>query len=916
MSTKLKALPFAISQIVACGAFSALIISPAMAQQTTAAAPAPATEPQVQSVVVTGSMIKRVDAETAEAVTIIKAESLKDMGITTVEAALNLVTSNNTTINAASNVGANNGGASTANLRGLGSSKTLVLLDGQRLANNVVLGSAVDLNTIPFAAIERIEVLQEGASALYGSDAIGGVINFITKKNMVGGEINVGYSKPEKQGGNADTFDFSWGHGDLDTDGYNLMVTATVSHQKELRAVNRSVSATGFDPSRNLAITNGTFGTAPGSFIDSNYNLYQVNGGPGCANTYVVYYNGSCQYLYGAGTDTIPDSKSQSGMVQFTKRLNGDDTFTAQYFLSKTDLIAWTGPMFYNFGMTPATNPTYFPTVANSTWITNVAGAGSAAPPNLSGPINVAWTDPANQRYWGNNNTEQRLLLTYSGNRAGWDFSTSFNWSRNAGTYNEEGGIPNFAVIAPGGIISNLINPFGPQSAAGNALLNSAYLNGSMNYGELTLTSLNGNASHQLGDAFNAGRQAQIGVGFDIKNESINNASTTLATVLSPATGFSPFSIEGSRKSQALYSEVLVPVSKRLDVTIADRFDEFSDFGHTNNAKLSFAYQPSDFVKIRGAASTGYRAPSLVEEYSPNTLGATPGTMDGPGCPAGSPGIFTATTCSNQGLTLVGGNKNLQPETSQNFDLGVILSPTRNLDFTLDYYRINVRNEIQTIPSTAIYANPTTYANYYVLNPQGTLTPSISEGLDCPTYHAATCGYIIQTEQNTGGITTDGLDLSGSYLLNLADSGKIRFGLHSQYVMDYRLQTYTGGPQLNLDGQFNQGFEPVVRYQQTITADWTRDKFGAGLNNHYMSRYQDFAPYANGSIANVDAYSVWNGYVSYKGFAGFKLVAGINNLFNTAPPFSNQALTFQAGYNPLLSSPIGRAYYLRGTYSF
>ncbi|MBV8634664.1 MAG: TonB-dependent receptor, partial [Burkholderiaceae bacterium] len=197
-----------------------------------------------------------------------------------------------------------------------------------------------------------------------------------------------------------------------------------------------------------------------------------------------------------------------------------------------------------------------------------------------------------------------------------------------------------------------------------------------------------------------------------------------------------------------------------------------------------------------------------------------------------------------------------------------------------------------------------------------TLTQSISEGLDCPTYQAATCGYIIQTSQNTGGITTDGLDLSASYLLKLADFGKVRFGLHSQYVMDYRLQTYTGGPQLSLDGRFNQGFQPVIRYQQVLSADWSRDNVGAGLVNHYLSKYQDYAPDGSGNIVNVGSYSIWNAYFSYKAMPGLKLVGGINNLFNTNPPFSNQNQNWQSGYNSVFSSPLGRAYYLRGTYSF
>ena len=164
----------------------------AFSQQAPAAAP----EPELQEIVVTGSMIKRPNVETAEAITVVKMDAMKDLGITSVEQALSLITSNNATVTTASNVTTFNGGASVAALRGLRGTETLVLLDGQRLANNVTLGYGVDLNTIPFAAIDHIEVLREGASSLYGSDAIAGVINFITKKDYEGGEVNLNYSHP------------------------------------------------------------------------------------------------------------------------------------------------------------------------------------------------------------------------------------------------------------------------------------------------------------------------------------------------------------------------------------------------------------------------------------------------------------------------------------------------------------------------------------------------------------------------------------------------------------------------------------------------------------------------------------------------------------------------------------------------
>jgi iron complex outermembrane receptor protein len=888
----------------------AMLAQPVFAQ----VAPTPDTssaEP-VQTVVVTGSMIKRVDAETAEAVTVIKAETLKDMGITSVEGALALVTSNNSTFNTASNVGAYGGGTSTASLRSLGANKTLILLDGQRLANNVTLGSATDLNTIPFAAIESIEVLQEGASSLYGSDAIGGVINFITKKNLEGGTLNVSGTKPSGSGGSSTNAEFSWGKGNLDEDGYNLMITASYTRQNELTASERSFASTGYNPSMNLANFNGPYGPAPGSYTDGNGTLYQV-GYPGCAGyKNVLPINGSCQFEYSAAVDLIPRDTSENALVAFTKKLSGDNTLSVQYFISHFDLTTWGGPQEYFFNVDPSSP--YYPTAANSS---QVPGQGPAAAPALGAPVLAGWTDPANNRYNGNSNTEQRLLLTFAGSNGGWDYTTSLNLSQNKGVQKVEGGYANYAVIAPGNTVSNLINPFGPQSAAGNALLNSAYMNGDLEIGKLNMYDLSGQASHSLGDAFNAGRPAQLALGFDMKDETISNNPTPLATTLYTATYFPPFTISGTRQSKAIYEELNIPVTKKFDFTISDRFDQFSDFGETNNAKLSFVYQPFEALKFRGAASTGFRAPSLTELYSPQTFGATAGNMNGPGCASGNyNAVFTQLNCISQGLALSGGNPDLKPETSKNFDLGIIVEPVRDLDITADYYRIIVTNEIQAIPSETIYGNPTQFASLYNLNNSGTLSPASAANVQCPTPQAATCGYITQTSQNTGGISTDGIDLSASYSLKTSGYGKFRFGMTGDYVMDYYLQTYTGGPQLNLVGRFNQGFQPVIRYQQVLTLDWTMDKFGAGLNNHYMSKYQDQYADAAGNAVNVGAYSIWNIYGTYKPMKGLKLLAGINNLFNTNPPFSNQNENWQAGYNSVFTSPIGRALNVGLTYEF
>src|ERR1700722_13624167 len=256
----------------------AAIGMPALAQQ--APAPTDAPEPELQEIVVTGSMIKRANAETAEAITILKADALKDQGVQNVEQALSMLTSNSPAINMASAVGSFSGGGTYAALRDLGSGRTLVLLDGQRMAAGAFNGVGVDLSGLPFSAIDNVQVLREGASALYGSDAIAGVINFITKKNYQGAEAQVNVDHPQETGGGSGQADFTFGHGDLASDGYNFMITGSYSKQQELRATQRAFSAYGFDPAGGVPNTNNP-GSWSGSFEDANKNLWK-SGYPAC----------------------------------------------------------------------------------------------------------------------------------------------------------------------------------------------------------------------------------------------------------------------------------------------------------------------------------------------------------------------------------------------------------------------------------------------------------------------------------------------------------------------------------------------------------------------------------------------------------------------------------------------------------
>jgi iron complex outermembrane receptor protein len=908
---------------VLCTLLAGLLIgalgNTAWAQDSAATA---ADEPQLEEIVVTGSLIKRPNAETAEAVTIVTAESLKDQGITTVEQALQQITAMQTSsFQTSSSVATFTGGGSFANLRGLGASKTLVLLDGQRLANNVVIGNSVDVDGIPFAAIDHIEVLREGASALYGTDAIAGVVNFITKKDYDKGEVNVEMSRPQKAGGGGSEADATWGIGNLKSDGYNFMIAANFTRTQELKADQRSF-ATGFNPALGLDNNNG-LGTVPGMYIDGNGNEWNVNY-PACpSNPHLETHTGYCGYLYSEAVDLIPPSTDFSGLMSFTKSLPGNNSISVQYFYTRSQVTPWGGPQEYAFGMNPGSP--YFPTAGQSSCL------GTCAPgaPDLTDPITAIWTDASNNRYFQDTNTEQRILVTFAGNAGGWDYATSLNYSSNHNLFGTTGGELDYNNIAPGGIINPLINPFGPQSAAGAAFLDSQYQTGTLGQGSLSLWSFNGHAGHELGDAFGAGRPAQLAMGFDVRGERVSFSTTPLAEALYTDTYYPPQNppTVGSRTEQAFYSELNVPVTRGLEFTISDREDLYSDFGQTNNGKISFRYQPLSNLTFRGAASTGFRAPSLVDLYSPNTFGADGGTMQGPNCAAQNYNQeFSQTVCGSQGLALSGSNRNLKPETSQNLDLGVIFEPVSGLGITLDYYRVIIKNEIQAIPDAAIYGNPTTFANEIVLNNAGTLTTAPTANINCQPYTSPTCGYVLLTLQNTGGIATNGLDVSADYTVH-TDFGKIHIGLDGTVVSQYLLQTYTSGPQLNLLGQWDEGFQPVIRWQHLLTVDWTDGNWGAGLSNHYLSSYKDYAyatgtpynstsPVAGASQLTVSSYSIWNVYGSWKPTNPLTLLLGIRNLLDTNPPFSNQEADWQASYNPRFSDPTGRAFYAKVKYEF
>ncbi len=876
---------------------------------------------QLEEVVVTGSLIRRSASETTEAVTVLKADVLVSEGVQTVEQALNMLTSNNPSINIAAAVGTFSGGGTYADLRGLGNGRTLVLLDGQRLANNANSGNAVDLSGIPFSAIDRIEVLREGASAEYGSDAIAGVINFITKSNYQGADLQGTFDRPQTNGGNSGQLNFSLGHGDLKSDGYNFMITASYSKQDELRATQRSFSATGFYPGLGYTSTNDP-GTWPAQFLDGNGNLWQ-SGYPSCTgNPFLTEYFGNCAYKYSAATDLEPESEEYSGLASFTKTLPGNNQLQVQYFWTRSELTAWSGPMFYFFQLDP-TSP-YYPTAGQLTC--SGGAANCSGPPDLTDPSYAIWSDPLNNRYSGNINLEQRLLLTFSGNNAGFDYGASANFSQNNNNNRNVGGYPNEAVLAPGGVLSTLINPFGPQSAQGQALINGSYINGTYSLGTDKRWSVDGHVSKGFGTLFDASSPMTLAVGIDFGGERFAEGTTPYNSLVQAATGLSDSSVVGSRQTQAAFAELDLPFGKQVDLDISDREDRYSDFGSTNNGKVALLYKPLTSLTIRGTASTGFRAPTLYDLYSPNFIAASSSGTMGQGNPFCTPATYNsewnASDCNTQGLGVYGGNSHLTPEKSKNYDLGVVFSPITDLGITADYYRIVVTNTIGSVPESAIYGNPANFGN--LIHPStvtqngqqaGTLTPSILSAGNCTPYYAPSCGYISLGFTNTGQVSTNGVDVSVTYSMHTA-TGTFSADLEGNMVTQFLTQQYNGGPELNTVGWFNE-LAPAFRWQHNLRLDWASPEgmWGAELTNRYYSSYIDEYPDGAGNQRMVGSYMLWNGDVTVKPTEKLNLLFGIKNILNTSPPFTNAfEENFAAGYNPLTADPLLRNFYVNVSY--
>lgn len=934
---------------------------------------------KVEKIEVTGSSIKRTAKEGALPVTTLTKEDIKRTGATTAQDLINLIPSNFGGSVVANNVGYT-GVASTANLRSLGPKYTLVLLNGRRVADYAFGNSVIDLNSIPLSVIERVEVLRDGASAIYGADAVAGVINFITKKNFTGLEASTYQTHVQAGGGNTQTYSVTAGWGDLDTNGFNGFISAYHENDQRLRAVDRDFASTGFRPdlaANNFSPRNGVPNL---SFTDtqgndySNLNPYRYNG---CsAPAYALHDIGdptACGTDFVKYIDIMPKAKHDNVVGRAVFKLNSDNQIYAEGMYVKDRVVAYYSPSPYTIAnaVLPSSSQ-WYPGKSTSTFPNGIIlpkgmtlPAGYIMPdgtklatatvlqqdmtvmPNGDG-VRGRWrTVAGGPRADQTDQTTKRFVLGATGTIADWDYDAAVTSASNEGTISFAAGQYSYAKLTPA-LNSGVINLLGPQDAAGQAALDGALLSGPENEGKSRSTQFDFHVSKEVAQL--PFGPLGLAIGGSYRNESLNQHSEPVMASGDLVGGNGPVpSVTGSRDVYAAFFEAAVPLYTNLEAQLAARYDSYdNDFKgaadnnsfHRLSPKVGLRWQPTKETVFRASYAQGFRAPTLFENLRPFTEGNnTNGSYSDPiRCNPDGSGIDASVgslqdECRVQQTTAIKGNPNLKPEKSKQFSLGFVFAPTSNFSGSIDYWNVEIDDAIVIQPETQIFNDPVKYANNFIrfdpsVYPNGyTLdqgyagvlgtAPGLYPGSTNPNFPIA---YVYQPYENTAKRVAAGLDINLTYKQRLADIGLVGLSLDGTYLTKHGYQ-YTGEAETSDLGNTGD-YGPVPRWRHTLTATWNRGAWGASLTQNYTAGYRDFF---DGSqqynpnyprVHNVDSYITYDALGTWNGIKNLDVALGVKNLFDQDPPASRTTQNFQFGYDATLANPLGRTYYLTLKYKF
>lgn len=901
---------------------------------TLVAAPLHAQQAQrVEKIEVTGSNIKRTDTETPSVVQVITKDQIERSGATSVAELLRELPA--IAGGSAQDFGAGTGfqrGNQTASLRGLGSVATLVLINGRRLTPapyadpNLGQGASFNLNTIPLSAIERIEVLKDGASAIYGSEAIAGVINVILRKDYKGAEIAV--SRWQSGDGNypATQVSGALGFGDLAANRWNALAAVEWFKRDGVR-LNDSGDGVQNDAYRTLAgrLTATSAVSYPGNIRRESApgsGRFLASGrlpvDPRCPAELRVDVTATIQEcrinLFDYLNIVSPvERKGILGRATFavSARLNA---FLEASF-SRNDAEFVTFPP----GLDAAAPSTWFNRAGQRFSYTLILPVGHPDNPNnFRIGLRYRFAD-IGQTSTTVQTDSTRVVGGFTGTFGAWDWESAVLFARTERT--EASNIILYFPALLAAVNSGTYRFSGTNSPELLASLHPTFTN----KGESKLSSVDLRASRDLMRL--RGGPVALAAGIEIRREEMDIVSDP-RTVAGEFLGVASSTVNGSRNVTSLFAELSVPVFRNLETQLAARNDYYSDFGNAFTPKVGVKWKFSDALAARATWGKGFRAPSLFQISNADVQAFNSGIVDPVRCPGGTaaPGA-EAEDCSRTISTLIRANPDLQPEESVSHTFGFILSPNNNFSLAADLWYVNRTNFIDRFDSGTVIRNefnPAFTGGTVIRNPDpATWLPGRP--------NSGPIQSTIRRFDNFGGTVAKGVDLDASARFPLSSWGRLKFDASATYYD--KILWKVGKDVPYVAGQGNFYIFEAPRFRGSLTATWDFRALSLfGRVNHVGEWYYGdpvTTGGADGGTCYLSATGVtraflgrcfvesWETYdvgVRFTGIRNLTLGLTVRNVMDRHAPYDPNQTTL--GYNPTFHNPYGRYFQASISYRF
>ena len=912
----------------------------------------------IQRVEITGSSIKRITAEGALPVQTLTKAQIEQSGAASVADLIATLPSMQGFTTSSMSVNGGGGGLQSASIHSIGEGYTLVLLNGRRLAP-ATSGSTVNLASIPLAAVEKVEILTDGANTLYGSDAIAGVVNFILKKNQTDAVIEGSYSQPRSRGGRTQTASISKGWGDIEKDGYNVLVSASHDETKASWARDRDFSKSGVIPfssnGKNYSLyqlsSNSMPGTATVQYTNPDQSAGSVLFSPNLLATGAC--NGKnlfrisptrCQFDYAATVQNTPAIKRDSVFASLNYKINENANFFAEALGSSFTNTAQYAPPAQPLGV-PLNSALYARSIAP--YLARVGVPAGATVDSATMSLRLVDAGGRADNY---KTVAKHLAFGVDGAFKGFDYRAAFTHSENKQTDTAAGGYMSLNAFDDL-VTSGQFDPFAPPGTS-QGILAPAVLGIQFGETKSTLDQIQASATTEV-FKMPAGA-AQLAVGADFTRQKYSEAPSPYNqgpnkqqpdfddAVVGGTSGALP--VDASRKNWGAYGELLLPVLKNMDLTASTRYDDFGAVTNDKNFdtdgnllgsgkqgktaskatyKLALRWNPVEMLLVRASYGTGFKAPVLTDIVKPLVNG---GSSQFHNCPITSPTDPRFRLCHGPAeyALLTGGNAAtgegaLLPEESKQATLGFRLEPIPSLSLGFDFWDVKLTNQIATLSENLVFENPTVYdsllRSYFdPIQKQDVLVAALTP------FNLSTAHY-------------QGIDWDHTYRTSTA-LGKVALQWTGTFMTKAEQDNPGTGVEKNI-GRFNSYADVTFRVISKLTASLRTNMFMHSLTANYHSGYTDQEYNEDNSVVReILADGTLGGYVplarrvsSYTTFdwqtkaqltKQFSLTAGIKNLADIDPPFSmrNAGGGNQSGYDGRYTDPLGRTFYLTGNYKF